>query len=180
MGSERIAECPQRAQKFAFGTAWSLGVVSPAAMFCPQCRAEYRPGFIHCSDCDVDLVDGLSDSEKLKAWAGPRLEHLPTVKKMYTDGRKTVHWWAIYKRQTGRWPWSSVAIHLANWIVVLLGGLFLLWWTIVERHLSRWQVLGVFLLLGLPYTILEQWAKRRLKLNYVRSARRLVMQQKQR
>lgn len=26
------------------------------AMFCPQCRVEYRPGFTHCSDCDVDLV----------------------------------------------------------------------------------------------------------------------------
>lgn len=25
-------------------------------MFCPQCNAEYRPGFTHCSDCDVDLV----------------------------------------------------------------------------------------------------------------------------
>jgi hypothetical protein len=25
-------------------------------MFCPQCHAEYRPGFTHCTDCDVDLV----------------------------------------------------------------------------------------------------------------------------
>jgi hypothetical protein len=25
-------------------------------MFCPQCKAEYRRGFTHCSDCDVDLV----------------------------------------------------------------------------------------------------------------------------
>ncbi len=25
-------------------------------MFCPQCKAEYRPGFTRCSDCDVDLV----------------------------------------------------------------------------------------------------------------------------
>ena len=25
-------------------------------MFCPQCQAEYRPGFSRCSDCDVDLV----------------------------------------------------------------------------------------------------------------------------
>ena len=25
-------------------------------MFCPQCKAEYRPGFTHCADCDVDLV----------------------------------------------------------------------------------------------------------------------------
>jgi hypothetical protein len=25
-------------------------------MFCPQCKAEYREGFTHCVDCDVDLV----------------------------------------------------------------------------------------------------------------------------
>ena len=25
-------------------------------MFCPECRAEYRPGFTRCSDCDVELV----------------------------------------------------------------------------------------------------------------------------
>jgi hypothetical protein len=28
-------------------------------MFCPHCKAEYRPGFTHCTDCDVDLVDEL-------------------------------------------------------------------------------------------------------------------------
>ena len=28
-------------------------------MFCPECRAEYRPGFSHCSDCDVPLVERL-------------------------------------------------------------------------------------------------------------------------
>ena len=28
-------------------------------MFCRQCCAEYRPGFAHSTDCDVDLVDEL-------------------------------------------------------------------------------------------------------------------------
>lgn len=28
-------------------------------MFCPVCKAEYRLGFTHCSDCDVDLVESL-------------------------------------------------------------------------------------------------------------------------
>lgn len=25
-------------------------------MFCPECKVEYRPGFTHCVDCDVELV----------------------------------------------------------------------------------------------------------------------------
>ena len=29
-------------------------------MFCPQCKAEYRPGYRRCADCDIDLVDELS------------------------------------------------------------------------------------------------------------------------
>ncbi len=28
-------------------------------MFCPQCKAEYRPGFVKCADCGVDLVPEL-------------------------------------------------------------------------------------------------------------------------
>lgn len=30
-------------------------------MFCPQCRVGYRPGFTHCTDCDVDLVENYAE-----------------------------------------------------------------------------------------------------------------------
>ena len=33
-------------------------------MFCPKCKSEYRFGFTKCSDCDVDLVDRLSEGLK--------------------------------------------------------------------------------------------------------------------
>ena len=33
-------------------------------MFCPQCKAEYRPGFTRCADCDVDLVHELPPIEE--------------------------------------------------------------------------------------------------------------------
>jgi hypothetical protein len=40
-------------------------------MFCPQCKAEYRPGFTRCSDCDVDLVERLPLEAPMKrAWFG--------------------------------------------------------------------------------------------------------------
>jgi hypothetical protein len=28
-------------------------------MICPKCKAEYRPGFTRCADCDVELVESL-------------------------------------------------------------------------------------------------------------------------
>ena len=49
-------------------------------MFCPQCGAEYRPGFTRCSDCDVDLVATppdaadseaeVSDGDMEEVWKG--------------------------------------------------------------------------------------------------------------
>ena len=30
-------------------------------MFCPQCRVEYREGFVECSDCHIPLVDRLPE-----------------------------------------------------------------------------------------------------------------------
>ena len=36
-------------------------------MFCPQCRAEYRPGFTKCADCGVDLVTTLPDRSESEA-----------------------------------------------------------------------------------------------------------------
>ena len=32
-------------------------------MFCPECRAEYRPGFTRCADCDADLVANLPEAK---------------------------------------------------------------------------------------------------------------------
>jgi hypothetical protein len=32
-------------------------------MFCPECKAEYRPGFTRCSDCGLDLVEHLEETD---------------------------------------------------------------------------------------------------------------------
>jgi hypothetical protein len=45
-------------------------------MFCPQCRAEYREGFLRCSDCDIPLVDQLSiDRPVTDRQAGSETDH---------------------------------------------------------------------------------------------------------
>ena len=31
--------------------------------FCPSCLSEYRPGFSHCTDCDVELVESLPEAK---------------------------------------------------------------------------------------------------------------------
>jgi Putative prokaryotic signal transducing protein len=41
-------------------------------MFCPQCKAEYRVGFVRCTDCDVELVDHLPVHESSPVAEFPR------------------------------------------------------------------------------------------------------------
>jgi hypothetical protein len=57
-------------------------------VICPNCRAEYRPGFANCADCGVELVDSLPPEahsseqrpigpelvEVHRAWGGPQAE----------------------------------------------------------------------------------------------------------
>src|ERR1700674_3116451 len=51
-------------------------------MFCPECKAEYRPGFTRCADCDVDLVANLTEvkpesedrSDLREVWTGDEQE----------------------------------------------------------------------------------------------------------
>jgi hypothetical protein len=87
---------------------WESGVVDfGAVMFCPECKAEYRQGFTHCADCDVDLVatqqeamrtrsaveENASDNLAMRVWHGTDphfyvgvMEYLET-KGMYYRGR---------------------------------------------------------------------------------------------
>ena len=44
-------------------------------MFCPQCRVEYRPGFTHCTDCDVDLVNDCVPAERYQQVRKRELPH---------------------------------------------------------------------------------------------------------
>ena len=43
-------------------------------MYCPACRAEYREGFLECTDCDVDLVEKLERIPRM-----PRFVKMATI-----------------------------------------------------------------------------------------------------
>lgn len=42
--------------------------------FCPECRAEYRPGFWRCADCDVALVASLPPEPDLPSDLADEIE----------------------------------------------------------------------------------------------------------
>jgi hypothetical protein len=54
-------------------------------MFCPDCKAEYRPGFTRCSDCDVALVERLEETEVHSD--NPELSGAPELLWTGTDAR---------------------------------------------------------------------------------------------
>ena len=47
----------------------------PCTMICPQCHAEYRPGFTRCADCDINLVYQPPMSASGSGEAGARAEN---------------------------------------------------------------------------------------------------------
>src|SRR5258708_36378569 len=87
-------------------------------MFCPECRAEYRPGFTRCSDCDVDLVYEIPKQDtrvrKRKRGSGTTF---PTLRNIYREGGRTIQWWTSYRHHTGGLAWAFI----------LLPSLYLVW-----------------------------------------------------
>ena len=48
-------------------------------MFCPRCKAEYRSGFVKCSDCDIALVDELPENRRKDKQARAELDDVELV-----------------------------------------------------------------------------------------------------
>jgi uncharacterized membrane protein SirB2 len=95
-----------------------------------------------------------------------------TAKRFFLDGRATVRGWAEYKRRSGRFPWIAILIHILNWVVVV-SGIVLLIWRAGQSRWSQSKLLGVLLLVGLPYAIFWYWLSNKVNLNQIRSSKRL-------
>lgn len=96
-----------------------------------------------------------------------------TFRRYIRDARETLSGWATHKRQTGRWPWSSIAIHSLNWVLVFAGMIVLIWCG-EKFHWSQWQFVGILLLVALLYGIFWSWTKNKVKLTQIRRQRRLA------
>jgi hypothetical protein len=95
------------------------------------------------------------------------------------EARRTLKSWKIYRDQTGEWPWLWIAAHSLNWIVTILGMVFVIWWS-GEHHLSKWNSAGVLALVYLPYGLFWLWFKGKVKVNQLKRQRHLAAQRKSR
>ena len=62
-------------------------------MICPNCNTEYREGFTHCVDCDVDLVEsvetpaeeGQENIQLVKVYEGGNAAVLPLIESLFRE-----------------------------------------------------------------------------------------------
>jgi len=60
-------------------------------MYCPKCKAEYRPGFTRCSDCLVDLVAELPAGEPEEEQSAPLWPDAESLSELWRGEDSVLH-----------------------------------------------------------------------------------------
>lgn len=88
------------------------------------------------------------------------------------NARATLRDWGEYRRETGRWPLLSIAAHASNFVALAAIVLWLILYG--SRHGWSNSHFGWTLIVALlPYMLLWSWVEDKVKLNEIRSRRRL-------
>ena len=58
-------------------------------MFCPSCKAEYRPGFYQCPDCGIELVHELPPEDPSDRTLTPEEDRQASLVKVYSTYSQT-------------------------------------------------------------------------------------------
>jgi hypothetical protein len=93
------------------------------------------------------------------------------------NARATIRNWAEYRRETGRWPLLSIAVHLANFVVFVAIVVGLILFT-SRRGWSHSRVSWILILGVLVYFLLWSWVDGKVKLNEIRNRRRFAKSKK--
>jgi len=88
------------------------------------------------------------------------------------NARETLRDWREYKQATGQWPLLSIAVHLANFIILVVIIISLAFYG-SSQDWSHWRILGAAALILIPYFVLWSWIDNKVKLNEIRNRRRL-------
>jgi Ca2+/Na+ antiporter len=94
-----------------------------------------------------------------------------TIKDMVKGFLATVRSWRVYKRQTGEWPFLSIALYLLDLVLLCAGMAFLIWFS-VNHHWSKMRLALIALLLLFPFVLFWSWLEDRIRLTEIRRFRR--------
>jgi hypothetical protein len=97
-------------------------------MFCPLCKAEYRLGFLECSDCHIALVSSEAEAVSIGAarlWEGDDRGKYGRILDVLKSAGIPFHSKELLKRQP--WSWFSILLfqfvrprptfHLEVWVL---------------------------------------------------------------
>lgn len=87
------------------------------------------------------------------------------------DWAATLRKWKQFRQQTGKWPLFSIVASLLHTIVLVVGGVFLIWYG-DQQGWSKNRLTLILLVVLLPFVLVWAWLHDKIYLSELRRARR--------